>query len=323
MKFHYHFWTLVVFSFLCGCTKEGSTKLKDVDDVCTTMEDLAFMQYCYDRFDTNHDGKVSMEEANAVSIIDVGARRISSLKGLEYFPNLTMLSCHSNNLTTLDVSIYQKLSVLSCGNNNLTSLSVSNNTLLTELDCSDNNLKRLDISHNGQLTRLNCNYNEIESLDVSNNGHLAILFCRSNSLTTLDVSNNSSLSSLACDNNQLSELDLSSNPRISTLIVNPQKGNKTIAITGLPTSFYPKPPTGLALFNVTSSSITTQWNAVEGVTSYLWKLYLNEAKLQEGYVNSRNVTISGLNGKTTYRFSIESVNSFGTSEPVWIDVQTK
>lgn len=33
--------------------------LPDPNDVCSCMDDIIFMQYCYDNFDVNKDGKVS------------------------------------------------------------------------------------------------------------------------------------------------------------------------------------------------------------------------------------------------------------------------
>lgn len=139
-------WTLAVVSLLCGCTKDGSTKLKDVEDVCTQMDDIKFMEYCYEHFDVNKDGMVSMAEATAVRTIDVRLKGIYSLKGVEYFTQLVELECSANNLSALDVS---------------------KNTQLTDLNCSGNNLSSLDVSKNTQLTELICRWNGIASLDIS------------------------------------------------------------------------------------------------------------------------------------------------------------
>lgn len=71
--------------------------LNGLDDVCTAMDDIVFMQYCYENFDVNKDGKVSQAEANAVLellLCDYENRRnIISLKGIEYFLNLRALDC--------------------------------------------------------------------------------------------------------------------------------------------------------------------------------------------------------------------------------------
>ena len=51
-----------------SCDKDDNNK--DDDDVCSCMDDLVFMQYCYENFDVNKDGEVSKTEANAVTKID-------------------------------------------------------------------------------------------------------------------------------------------------------------------------------------------------------------------------------------------------------------
>lgn len=70
--------------------------MTDPNDVCSAMDDIIFMQYCYDNFDVNKDGKVSRIEANAVKSIEFRYASPyneipvpSSLTGIQYFPNIT------------------------------------------------------------------------------------------------------------------------------------------------------------------------------------------------------------------------------------------
>ncbi len=79
---------------------------------------------------------------------------LTSLKGIEYFQSLEVLSCYSNRLVSLDVSGCTELTRLFCYSNQLTSLDVSNNTKLTWLSCYSNQLASLDVSHNTKLTTL-------------------------------------------------------------------------------------------------------------------------------------------------------------------------
>lgn len=78
---------------LISCEKAEDTlpKLEIVDDVCTKMDDINFMESCYYCFDKNKDGKVSMEEASAVKMIEFGNSSIVSYTGIEYFSNLEFL----------------------------------------------------------------------------------------------------------------------------------------------------------------------------------------------------------------------------------------
>ena len=160
-------------------------------------------------FDTNNDSSLSDTEIAAVKKINCFRKRITNLKGIEYFTSLNNLWCAENKLTALDVSKNTALTDLYCSSSQLTTLDVSKNTALTDLDCGRNQLTTLDVSKNTALTYLSCGYNQLTTLDVSKNTALTYLSCRNNQLTTLDVSKNTALTKLSCDNNQLTSLDVS------------------------------------------------------------------------------------------------------------------
>ena len=121
---------VVLCCIFSSCEKAGGD-LKKVDDVCLKMDDINFMRYCYEKFDVNGDGKVSLDEANAAKSVNCHSSAIYSLKGIEYFPNIVYLDCSSNRLTSLDISNNLLLTDLSCNYNQLTTLDISNNTKLT------------------------------------------------------------------------------------------------------------------------------------------------------------------------------------------------
>ena len=148
--------------FLLSCDSDPQEK-DTIIDVCTSMDDLIFMQYCYENFDVNKDGKVSLSEANAVKTISVPSKEIQSLKGIQHFENLTKLDCSNNSLNTLDVSHNSKLINLYCYGNLLTSLNVSRCTTLTSLDCHFNQLTNLIVSGCIAITYLDCQSNLLNS----------------------------------------------------------------------------------------------------------------------------------------------------------------
>ena len=119
-------------------------------------------------FDNNKDGSLSDTEIAAVKKINCFRKRITNLKGIEYFTSLNNLWCAENKLTALDVSKNTALTDLYCSSNQLTTLDVSKNTALTDLDCGRNQLTTLDVSKNTALTKLSCDNNQLTSLDVSN-----------------------------------------------------------------------------------------------------------------------------------------------------------
>ena len=178
--------------------------------------------------DTNGDGMISSEEAEAVTSLYVNSNvkvgeewlsrdKIKSLDGIEAFVNLDSFDCAWNLLTTLNVSNMANLKYLQCCYNQLTNLDVSNNDALEFLDCWGNRISTLDVSNNTAITVLYCPRNQLTSLDVSNNVALAVLRCENNLLTSLDISNNTALTELECFNNQISSLDVSKNTALTLL----------------------------------------------------------------------------------------------------------
>ena len=94
--------------------------------------------------DTNGDGIISVEEAEAVTRLDIpynfepGAPWITSLTGIEWFVNLEYLDCSLYELKVLEFSNNPALKELYCSNNGLRKLDISRNTGLEILDCSSN-----------------------------------------------------------------------------------------------------------------------------------------------------------------------------------------
>ena len=123
----------------------------------TNFPDANFRTIVED-FDTNNDSSLSDTEIAAVKKINCFRKRITNLKGIEYFTSLDNLWCAENKLTALDVS---------------------KNTALTDLYCSRNQLTTLDVSKNTALTDLDCGYNQLTTLDVSNTD-MKYLYCSGN-----------------------------------------------------------------------------------------------------------------------------------------------
>jgi len=193
-----------------------STAWADVEINENTFPDEYFRNWVLSK-EYGKDGILTNEEIAGITKIIFNTNKIHSLKGIEYFTELTTLYCTANPLTELDVTKCTKLTYLECIGNQLTTLDVSKNTALTELNCSENPLKTLDISNNTQLVSLHCQRNELTALDVSNNTALETLSCNGNQLTELDVSKNKNLKRLVCSNNQLTGLELKSLPKLENL----------------------------------------------------------------------------------------------------------
>ena len=182
----------------------------------THFPDEVFRAYVK-QFDTDGSGKLSQEEIDAVTDMDVSGQGIESLEGIGYFSSLQALNCGENNLVSLNVSQNTSLAYLYCYSNKLGSLDLRENTALIDLYCFGNELSSLDVSKNTALVFLNCGDNQLSSLDVSKNKALTALYCYNNELSSLDVSKNIHLIYLNCNNNDLSALDLNRNTALEEL----------------------------------------------------------------------------------------------------------
>ena len=193
--------TFLPFSAFAATDSYGPVYITDAN-----VPDKTFREYLLKQFDKDGNGVLTPAERYAVTEIDVNDKNITSLKGIEFFPNLKKLNCGHNRLTSLDVSKNTVLQELVCWENQLTSLDVSQNTALQELECFENKLTSLDVSQNPALQKLDCWDNRLTSLDVSKNTELTYLKCSYNRLTELDVSQNTKLTELYFVSNKITSL---------------------------------------------------------------------------------------------------------------------
>ncbi|GAA3792018.1 hypothetical protein GCM10022271_25500 [Corallibacter vietnamensis] len=156
----------------------------------TAIPDVNFEQALIDLgYDTVIDGQVLTSNISTVTNLNVYAKNISDLDGIQDFSALEELNCAANQLAVFDVSQNLNLETLYCFQNQLQNLDVSNNTQLTYLDCSNNQLTVLNLDQNQYLERLYCTDNDLLVLDVSLNGDLYTLSCYNNNLHGLNVAN--------------------------------------------------------------------------------------------------------------------------------------
>ena len=179
--------------------------------------DANFRAYLLDEEDWNNDGVLDDDELDSVTSITVRSANISSLKGIEYFTELTDLDCYDNALTELNLNNNTKLEYLDCMDNGIKSLDLSGNTLLIEVLCYDNQLQTLELGTNNFLDHLYCENNQLTSLNISGLAKLEVLDCSNNKLQSLNLSGNPALKELDCYKNQISTLNLSGNPALRSL----------------------------------------------------------------------------------------------------------
>jgi len=116
---------------------------------------------------TNGDTEIQVSEANLFNgAIYCNNMNISDLTGIEYFINLTDLSCSYNQLVSLDITQNYLLENLFCENNNLTYIDLSSQTSFINLYLNGNNLSLLDLSHFG------CGFSHIAEINLVGNPNL-------------------------------------------------------------------------------------------------------------------------------------------------------
>lgn len=140
-----------------------------------------FRNYIVNNIDSNMDGVLSKGEIENTYDIHVEYMDIASLKGIEYFNNLSELWCYGNNIAYVDLSNNKMLGWLDCSNNNIMELDLTNNTQLWNLMCNNNKIEKLDLSNCDKLEYINCEYNNIKNLNINSD---------SNTLCDLDYSHN-------------------------------------------------------------------------------------------------------------------------------------
>ena len=191
--------------------------------------DEIFRSYIQLNFDSDSNEKLSQEEIESITEIDVAGFGIKNLKGVEHLVCLAILDCSCNELTTLDLSNNINLYSVDCYSNKLTELNVKNCTNLEFLSCDQNYLKSLNVKDAKKLSTLTCSVNDLDILTLSNNPVLQHLHCgtidfvhadsewgssnynvreTNNHLTNLGLTYNTELVSLNCYGNQISSMSV-------------------------------------------------------------------------------------------------------------------
>lgn len=194
-------------------------------NVLNKMIDPGFKYYCQlMKFDADEDGVLTVEEARAVTEINVSEwhkvfQKIESLAGIEYFTSITSLKCYGNNIVSLDLSKNTELTELNVATNSLTDLDLTNNTKLVALSFGRNLIERIDLSNCPDLENLQFYESDhLTSIDVSANPKIKEIVARvCPKLTTLTFTNNPALENLYCYQCNLTSLDISKCPALKIL----------------------------------------------------------------------------------------------------------
>ena len=196
-----------------------------------SVPDSRFEQALIDRgLDFVLDGRIKTAPvANTTTIEIINDMGITSIKGIEAFPNLQKIKIAHNMISSVDLSKNLNLTYVYFWDNRLTSIDVSALYKLEYLCGSDNDIPTFDVSRNPNLAELDFGNTEgrtgygttkgVTSIDITHNPNLRRIYMQNNRLTSLDVSRNRNLEEIWAHDNKIESLNCTNNPNLSYIIV--------------------------------------------------------------------------------------------------------
>lgn len=201
------------------------------EDIATELLDPGFRALMVELADTDGDGKISAEEAQAITSLN-GANKGLDEADLFYFPNLTEIDLSNNNLKEIDLSQQKGLQSLKINNNQLTALDVTNTSSMKYLDASYNEIassvrlngygyEEVNLSHNkipqqtvyfqSKLVKLDLSYNEISDADIRENSILEYMDVSHNNISEITMWSLKKLVNVKFNDNPFIQLNDSKN----------------------------------------------------------------------------------------------------------------
>ena len=220
------------------------------------------------------DNYVITNNISGITSLDVNAKNISDLTGIEDFVSLVQLLSYQNNISKINLSLNTSLDYLELGENNITFVDLSNNLLLEHLNLYGNQLTSIDVSANQALTYLSLGGNSFTNIDVSSNLLLTDLLVFDNDLSSLDISGsiglinlmakgNTNLSCIQVNQTQLNQPPVGFDKELNTRL---SLDCNSSCVTNNPNN----------LFNDTFTTMKQKYSVGDAINFGNKKLYVNE-----------------------------------------------
>lgn len=217
--------------------------------------DSIFKNYLLDtelKIDLNNNGEIEVEEAEAVTRLEINNKSIKTISEIVYFKNIKKLDCYDNSIDSLYIKDLPKLKEINCRTNNMQFLKLENLNSLEKLIAGQNKLSSIIINDCPNLKVLYLQDNQLTNLDLTKFTLLEHLIISDNQLTEIDISKNPELNQITVDYNKLSELDIRSNLKLKYIyvddnvkrIMTAEQKKKSPFLTKLPAEMPPPPPPG-------------------------------------------------------------------------------
>ena len=170
-----------------------------------TFPDAAVRNAMLMQVDTDHDGKVSREEADATTLLTIIDSNVSDFTGVDKLKNLeTLTITYSNGFGELDLASFPSVKRIYASGSSITSVKNAGSSKVEIFDATDTPIQEADFSGCETLKELHL------SSDSSNDDTLSsVNLSGCKSLESLDAANRSNLASVdVSDCENLSKLDL-------------------------------------------------------------------------------------------------------------------
>lgn len=190
------------------------------------IPDTTFRAWILWNYDSNKDGVLDQDEAASVTKIEFSTENVTTMDGIQYFPNLTYLHAQGirdwdngknlGKLTELDLSGNPKLQHIHLIYNNIKTLKLAECPDLDYLDLDYNEITELDVKGFHHMTLLQVSYNKLKTIDVSGLDELTEFHCDFNPIEKITLAN-AKLESFRCAGTLVKELDFSKCPKINNV----------------------------------------------------------------------------------------------------------
>jgi hypothetical protein len=117
--------------------------------------------------DTNTDGEIQVTEAELVYGLDISHSFITNLSGISNFPNLKVLDCSYNGLTSLIIDNTINIWILNASHNSLNSFSANFADSVEGMDLSYNNLTSFAVTGSVFWDDFNLSHNQLSTLSLT------------------------------------------------------------------------------------------------------------------------------------------------------------
>lgn len=256
------------------------------------------------------DGTILTATANAVTgTLDLKAKGISNLTGIEAFTSITFLDLRDgNSITTLDLSALTQLEGLEAAGNGMTSIDVSGLTKLKKLIIQKNKLTSVDLTGLTALETLYLGENDFTSIDVNDSPNITRLYVNGNpNLNTLTFNNVTALDRLRVQESGIRSLsiDLANHPSLSEVVAHDCTSLTTLNFTNSGTGTLALKEVNIKNSAVASLDITsiTSLEVLEAENNGMTSITANGVtSLKRLIVHKNNLTSINLTGLSNLEY---------------------